>query len=659
MKGRPFVRKLVVLAAMALVAAGGSARAGLAGSWNFDEGSGSFAENSGTNRTVATFLGNATWAPVGYGERGSALQLDGDGDCALVDVAFVRPRGAFTYAFWLRSSVALTAATPRKDLIYGITAARPHISLSKAAPLGTLGGFMLINNTNIADAASAYTATNAWSTAWHHVAFSFNGTNCRWYVNGVLQSVTTNAGVHGVSSGMWVGAAGAASGNRSLNGLMDDVAVFDTALSDGGVAVGQVAGGGVATLVAQGPEALRYASDVLFVVSNATNPVPADAAIKAHLETALSLSVRLRSATDATAADVVGVRLVLLSSTPSSTDLRGKFNGTDKGVLNWERAIFSTAAGDAQVSSGNGIAAGATALTIAAPTHPLAAGLTGTVTVASAGRDFSYGTAAHATGAVVVASVAGNAGWAAITTVEKSRALLNGTGAAGRRVNFFFADATATALTPNGWALFDAAVSWLLNAPAPPADLAVDFGSDSPQDLQPGFAAFSRGPAAGVSLGGAVSDVFPSEVGLRGKVAVAVAAELATGTIDFRDRGDVTGTPEVSLLEDHIKNQAGGIRLTLSGLKPGVYRMTSYHHDADLARSAVDISVDGTPVVTLQSSGGHAVTNFASATFRVVANGVAPVTVFFDNAPGSASAEVPLNGFRLQTPAAGTVLMVR
>lgn len=88
---------------------------------------------------------------------------------------------------------------------------------------------------------------------WDHLVQIWDGSNLKGYVNGVLQvSVAkTNNGlgtsgtvaVHGSSRGRW-------SDRAPIN--IDEVSVWDSALSDGGVSVGQPATGQIATLYNSG-----------------------------------------------------------------------------------------------------------------------------------------------------------------------------------------------------------------------------------------------------------------------------------------------------------------------------------------------------------------------------------------------------------------------
>jgi hypothetical protein len=99
-----------------------------------------------------------------------------------------------------------------------------------------------------------------------------------------------------------------------------------------------------------------------------------------------------------------------------------------------------------------------TQLTIADPTHPLAAGLSGTVTVATAGG-LHWG-APQSAEAIKVASVVGVTppGYG-IFAYPPGATMDDGSKAAGARVGLFF-DPSNGAMTAEGWKLLEAALDW-------------------------------------------------------------------------------------------------------------------------------------------------------------------------------------------------------
>ena len=99
-----------------------------------------------------------------------------------------------------------------------------------------------------------------------------------------------------------------------------------------------------------------------------------------------------------------------------------------------------------------------TGVDIVDPAHPIAAGLSGTVTILTGGNNIGWGNNLQP-GVQQVASVAGDP---SRTTIFAYPASANVTCAAlpVRRVGFPLA--SGAALTLDGWRLFDAAVNWIV-----------------------------------------------------------------------------------------------------------------------------------------------------------------------------------------------------
>ena len=100
---------------------------------------------------------------------------------------------------------------------------------------------------------SAFTA----DTNWHHYAVTLtqSGSNliAKAYLDGVYKSTVSNAitmSGFSQSNNSYIGLRNGSTGY--LDGKMDEVAIFGSALSDGGVSIGQTAGGDIATLYNSG-----------------------------------------------------------------------------------------------------------------------------------------------------------------------------------------------------------------------------------------------------------------------------------------------------------------------------------------------------------------------------------------------------------------------
>jgi alpha-tubulin suppressor-like RCC1 family protein len=198
----------------------------------------------------------------------------------------------------------------------------------------------------------------------------------------------------------------------------------------------------------------------LLVVGNTTLGT-GDTAVRNRLQS-LGLTVTVVKDSTATTANATGKVVVVVSSTVSPTSVNTKFRDIAVPVVTWESAIFDDMKMTGTVSGTNfGTTTNQTQVAISTPTHPLAAGLSGTVTV-SASSTFDWGVVA-ATG-VKAATIVSNTGRATDFGYEAGSTMVGMT-APARRVGLFLYDTTAASLTASGWALFDAAINW---ASAPP-----------------------------------------------------------------------------------------------------------------------------------------------------------------------------------------------
>jgi len=167
------------------------------------------------------------------------------------------------------------------------------------------------------------------------------------------------------------------------------------------------------------------------------------------------------------ATDADGKTLVLISSTVVPANVVDKLRNIPVPVINWEFDILDDM-GMTGLVSGTDFGTSSTTqtqLSISDPTHQMAAGLTGTQTVATTATNFTWGK--PNTNAARIAALTndptryvifGYASGAAMPALE----------APARRVGLFLTDTTAASLNSNGGALFDAAVKWateLITAP--------------------------------------------------------------------------------------------------------------------------------------------------------------------------------------------------
>jgi hypothetical protein len=241
------------------------------------------------------------------------------------------------------------------------------------------------------------------------------------------------------------------------------------------------------SLVRSAPVALQTqqsAPSVLLVVGGSV-PLMAGSG-DAFIETTLSgmnYSVVVKNQTSAVTADAIGKTLVLISSTVSAGTVGTKFRDVAVPVITWETALYAPMnMTDGSVSSNNGAGTPVTTtLTITAPGHALAAGLTNRVAVFTATQGLAYGTPGAS--AIKVAPL-GSSTTKFVYFAYDTGATMVGLTAPARRVGVFFNNDNPTNATPAGLNLFKAAVTWA-SGTTPPAPTATPTASPIPATVTP------------------------------------------------------------------------------------------------------------------------------------------------------------------------------
>ncbi len=201
-------------------------------------------------------------------------------------------------------------------------------------------------------------------------------------------------------------------------------------------------------------------NDVLFVVGS-TWLNSGDAWVKSRLEQ-LGLNVTVKSAAASATTDASGKGLIVISSTINSGDVVGKFKNVNVPVVTWESYILDDMKMTGSVAQTDfGQNSSYHSITINDPSHPLAAGLSGSVQVLSWGSSFRWGWTTQS-GAAKVAKVAGQEAWYGIFGFDKGQAMQGGFIAPERRASLFMDDDTPSFLTSNGKRLFDSAIEWAI-----------------------------------------------------------------------------------------------------------------------------------------------------------------------------------------------------
>ena len=194
-----------------------------------------------------------------------------------------------------------------------------------------------------------------------------------------------------------------------------------------------------------------------FVVGNAGDPTAGDRLMAARLREQ-GLEVRLVDHGQPAQA-LTGASLILVSASCISTNIGALFRDTPVPVVSLEAFILDDMGFVGPEKSVDLDEDQGTEVTVTNPGHELGAGLTGTFPVATATANLAWGRPAP--GAVVIATIPGNAAKVAVHAYDRMGAMI-GLQAPARRVAFFATDVLAETLTAEGWRLFDAAIAWAL-----------------------------------------------------------------------------------------------------------------------------------------------------------------------------------------------------
>jgi hypothetical protein len=209
----------------------------LIGEWNFDDLTVNDTVSGITNRGIYRVGGTETDAvfssdsPLG---EGYALDLTTDTSHMYIlngndGTGWLEPSN-FTYSVWVKAN--------------GWTAADNQWNSVFSKQDGTAGGFRLTRiattdytgvdflGTGASQARDTVDQVDVADNAWHHLAFTYDGTtsNLNYYIDGVLRKSATSAYNPAASTHLVVGAWNTA-GIRSINGLIDEMKVFNGVLS--------------------------------------------------------------------------------------------------------------------------------------------------------------------------------------------------------------------------------------------------------------------------------------------------------------------------------------------------------------------------------------------------------------------------------------------
>jgi Carbohydrate family 9 binding domain-like/Concanavalin A-like lectin/glucanases superfamily/Tetratricopeptide repeat len=198
---------------------GNAELAGLIGWWKFDETQGKIARDSSGQHHDGTLVGNAGWAK---GKLGGALDLNGQGSFVrIADKSAFNLGGEITMAAWVNfrsKPVPWAAIISKGDTAWRLSALdtdlKFHASVGRS-PGDSLNGLTTVN-----------------TDEWHHVTAVYGSGILRLYVDGKLEGNQLRTGSMKKNQFEVLIGENAERPGRRFNGLLDDVRVYNYALSE-------------------------------------------------------------------------------------------------------------------------------------------------------------------------------------------------------------------------------------------------------------------------------------------------------------------------------------------------------------------------------------------------------------------------------------------
>ncbi len=206
---------------------------GLVGYWSFDACN--VRDDSG-NRFTGRTIGNPRCVS---GAQGSAFEFNGDNFIQIPNVPV--PSSGHSYALWFRPAMDLDSSSPRQDLLYADTDAdaiqqgrgRPHITMNHDGD-GKVGFHprIITDGGEVETSNSIESNTSEWlADRWYHVAFTWDGTTFRTYIDGERQQTATlPSGMSFVYEGIVLAIRG--DGEFPFTGGLDEVRMYDRILTE-------------------------------------------------------------------------------------------------------------------------------------------------------------------------------------------------------------------------------------------------------------------------------------------------------------------------------------------------------------------------------------------------------------------------------------------
>jgi len=229
-------KKLIYLVSFVLVlSTAGNASAELVAYWKFDEGSGTNAVDTSGNGNDGTLEGGAEWVA---GQLGGALEFNGSG-ARVVAPNIPFDNRSFTIAMWVNPVLYTGEQVVFSTGLTGSNNTDMHLRIGGVGSGNVpAGGIRMGFYNNDLDTPGGIIEDNN----WYHITFwyDYENQNRRIYVNGVQEAEAAATPYLGTTGNTVIGSWGT---GQWFRGIIDDVQVYNHALTEGEI-LGAMQGGG-------------------------------------------------------------------------------------------------------------------------------------------------------------------------------------------------------------------------------------------------------------------------------------------------------------------------------------------------------------------------------------------------------------------------------
>jgi hypothetical protein len=200
---------------------------GLVAYWTFDEGASTTAhDSSGNGYTATLYSGGSTLPKWVSGKFGNALSFDGNTNYAAVSLPTSRFASAMTVSAWFKPAVSFSKMQYAYPNILGGDASAWGLYVDGS---DNSVNFYLDDSGSVRHETATSPQTPAAVGQWSHVVGTYDGTNQKLYVNGVLYTPTSWSGT--ILSNTTASIGRGDGNNAAFQGAIDDVRIYNRALS--------------------------------------------------------------------------------------------------------------------------------------------------------------------------------------------------------------------------------------------------------------------------------------------------------------------------------------------------------------------------------------------------------------------------------------------